>query len=553
MRTRPNTFRCALAAFVLLSFAAFAADDNSDDENKPPPETKPPTDTTAPRPATFSDYVPIAPVYSPVTKALNQVVENSSSPVANQLVQTVTNESIFQPGAGPHPTVQPYSVPGAEGPPPLRSGPFLFHTGITVENFLNDNYFGSVTNPRASWLRNYSPNFSLSYQADGAPSIDMYYNATIHDYSTSVERDYYDESTGISIRIKRFGIDGLSFNIADAYNQTGNTIVNPLADQFDINSLEFRLGTRYATNSLPVGFRYAAGPLTLEATYSYDVTDYFSKANNASDAQQHTGTLRGSYDITPDHCTAFGECSYNYTRYPDNLAADYDFARLYAGVRGRFDSVTYQVKTGYSLVDHLATGTTLAHPLLAADVGYAYSPRFDFSLFANHSYEEGVLTGEQLTDAYGGTINIHPMLRGVLSISHIFQRTDRATTGLDRVAASELNYKHTILGWLEPHLGTKYSLESVSGGTRDNVFTGLGGIGFVLKPNAVASVDYYHEDRERSDKSKRITDRLTCGYTYKINHFSTANFGYDHALRRDTLDGGNIRINELRLNISVQW
>ncbi len=57
----------------------------------------------------------------------------------------------------------------------------------------------------------------------------------------------------MSIRVKHFGAEGLTFSISELYNQIGNTVLNPLADQFDINNLEFRTGTRYVTNSLPVG------------------------------------------------------------------------------------------------------------------------------------------------------------------------------------------------------------------------------------------------------------------------------------------------------------
>ena len=145
--------------------------------------------------------------------------------------------------------------------PFLHSGPFAFQASMSFDNFLSDNFFGSPGHARTSWLRNYSPGFKINYTPNGQTNISAFYNATMHDFSSSVERDYYDEAGGVSINIKHFGMEGLSFGISDLYTQVGNTIVNPLASTFDTNNLEFQTGARYATNSLPVTFKYNTGNL----------------------------------------------------------------------------------------------------------------------------------------------------------------------------------------------------------------------------------------------------------------------------------------------------
>ncbi len=221
-------------------------------------------------------------------------------------------------------------------------------------------------------------------------------------------------------------------------------------------------------------------------------------------------------------------------------------------MRGAFENLAYQVKTGYSILDKLDTGTTITRPLLAADVKYVVSPRFDFTAFGNRSLDSGVLTGEQKTDSYGAVADIHPMLRGLLTLGYVFQSTERVG-GLDAVRTSELNYRHTILGWLEPHLGMKYSLENALSVTHDTYWTGLGGIGFIVTPRGRADIDYYHEIRLGDRDGKRITDRLSTGYSHTISRFSSATFGFDHAERRDTQVRGNIRIEELRLAIKLNW
>ncbi len=237
-----------------------------DPQNDTTPGTEP--DSTAPHPATFSDYIQLAPASNPTTTPANAalkpvypVVENKVSSVANQLVRDSSNEGLFLAGGAPLPIASGTPALG-DAVPLLHSGPFTFHTQLTVENFLNDNYLGvtgipgSLTSRRGSWLQNATPSFSMAYAPNERTDITAFYSFTYHDYTTNVERDYYDESGGVSIKLKHIGVDGLSFSISELYNQVGNTIVNPLANQFDINNLEIQTNTRYATNSLPVSFAY---------------------------------------------------------------------------------------------------------------------------------------------------------------------------------------------------------------------------------------------------------------------------------------------------------
>ena len=546
---------CALAVSLSLSihFSAFGGEDTepplTPSDKKPEPEATP----TAPRPAAFSDYVPPSPIASPLNRNLFPIVENSASPVANQLVQAVSNEAIFQTGAAPRPPTLFYrAAERGDATPQLRSGPFLFHTGITIENVFSDNFFGTVRGERASWLRNYTPIFSLTYEPNKNMVVDTSYSFTMHDYSTTVTRDYYDENASIGIKLAHFGIDGLTFNIGNVYNQTGNTIINPLADRFDISNLEFVTGTRFSTDSLPILFTYNAGPVTLEAGYTYYATDYFSDEHAINDAQQHLVSLRGSYDVLPTYLNFFGEYSFNHTLYPSFKQNNFNFQRVFTGIKGKLDNFTYQIKTGYAIFDPLETGDVVAHPLLSGDFGYAYSPRFDFSLFGNRTFDSGVLTNARVTDSYGGYVNLRPMLRGVLSLSHVWQSQSGRNTE-DSIESSALTYKHKILNLIEPRIGVKYTVEDFVGSTQDITWTGSAAMGFSISPRTAASIDFYHEDTQRSDKSKRITDRLTAGYTYKINFFSSVSLGYDHALRRNTDAGGNVQINELRINVNLAW
>lgn len=552
----------ALAGLLIsISGSVFCGEDNPPEN--PDPVTKPlddkspfskpePAPELAPRPATFADYIPLTPDFSTTLKPVYPVVENKVSSVANQLVRDSANEGLFLAGAGPQAATLTSASIG-DAVPLLHTGAFKFRTQLTIDNYFNDNYLGSGTNRRGSWLRNETPSFAMGYDnPDSNISAGAFYSFTFHDYTTNVARDYYDETGGATVKLKHLGIDGLSFSISDLYNQIGNTILNPLANQYDINNLEFRVGTRYATNSLPVTFAFKTGPLSLEASYTYDTTDYFSRDFDTSDSQVHTGALRGSYDITPGHCTVFGEASFAYTRFPSFKSADFDFGNVFVGLRGTFDKLTYQVRTGYSVLDDLGTGTTISRPLLAADVKYVLSRTLDFAVFGNRSLSSGVLTGQQKVDAYGAVLNLHPMLRGHLGLGYIFQATERLT-GTDQIRTAELSYRHKIKGWLEPSLGMKYSLESVQDNPTDEIWTALAGIGFKVTPRARADLNYYHEIRLSPNDRKRITDRLTAGYTHVLNSFASATFGFDHAARRDNRVKANVRIEELRLGVKLSW
>ncbi len=531
---------------------AIVTDPAPDDVPKPkiPPDSVS-NPTVAPHPATFTDYLPTSDLFLSPIRTVYPVVENKTSAVANQLVRNSSNESIFVQGAGPRQAPLD-AIPLGEDVPFLHNGPLAFRTSMGFENFLNDNFFGSPTHARTSWLRNYTPGFTMSYTPNGQTSVNAFYNATLHDFSSSVERDYYDESGGVSITVKHFGVDGLSFNISDLYNQIGNTIVNPLSSTFDVNNLEFQTGTRYATNSLPVSFRYNSGALSLEGSYAYDVVDYFGQLHEENDAQQHTGTIRGAYDVSPGNLSVFGESNFQYTRHPSAGLKDFDFLNVFAGLRGRFDNVTYMVKVGGCAFDALGTGTTTGRPVLATEARYDYSPRLSVTVFGTRSIETGVLTGGSKVDSYGAAINIKPMMQGQLSLSHVWQDSFRLTGANQLIETTELQYKHKILGWMEPRLGMKYSIRGDGAKSNDTIWTGLAGIAFKVQARGFADVDYYHEDTVGPTR-RQITDRWSTGYTHKINMFAKATFGFEHALRRESDLHGHVRIEELRFGINMTW
>ena len=516
------------------------------------PDANGPPTPAAPRPATFTDYLPTSSLFSSPARTAFPIVENKTSQVANQLVRDSSNESIFLQGTGPKPATLD-AIPLGNDVPFLHTGPFAFRTSMGIENYFNDNFFGSATNPRSSWLRNYTPGFSMTYNPNAQVSGSAFYSATLHDYSTTVERDYYDESGGASITVRHFGVEGLSFSLSDLYTQIGNTIVNPLASSFDVNNLEFRTGTRYATNSLPVAFKYNAGPLTLEAVYAYDVIDYFGQLHESDDAQQHTGTFRGTYDVSPGHFAIFGESNFMYVRYPSAANRDFDFVNLYTGVRGRFDNLTYQVKTGYCAYDALGRGTITARPVLATEARYEMTSRVDLTVFGTRAIETGLLTEGSKVDSYGAALNIRPMLRGQLTLSHVWQNTTRLSSrSVQQIETTELGYRHRILGWLEPRLGMKYSLQGNGIRGDDKIWTGLAGIGIKIQSRARADVDYYHEDLLGATH-RQITDRWSNSFSYRISKMATGTFGLDHAFRRDTNLHSHINLDELRLGINLTW
>jgi len=529
----------------------------NDDETKPKPKPETTTDpkpgesVVAPRPATFTDYLQTSSLFSTPFRPAFQVVENKTSAVANALVRDSANESVFLQGGGPQQAATD-STPLAGDVPFLHSGPFAFRASMSLDNYLSDNFFGAPGHARTSWLRNYTPGIKINYTPNEQTNVSAFYNATLHDFSSSVERDYYDETGGVSINIKHFGIEGLSFGISDLYTQIGNTIVNPLASTFDTNNLEFKTGSRYAMNSLPVTFKYSTGNLNLEAAYAYDIVDYFGTNNKELDAQQHTGRFGGSYDISPGHCTVFGETSFQYTRYPSSGRKDFDFLNMYVGIRGKFDHLTYQVKLGGSAYDALGPGTITGRPLLSMEARYEYSPHFDVTAIGTRSLETGVMTEGSKVDSYGGSVNIRPMLRGTLTLSHVWQDTFRLTGSDQQIETSALSYRHKILGWLEPRLGMKYSLSSSAGSNYETTWTGSSGIGFKLQSRGRADVDYYHEDLF-GVIHRQTTDRWTTGYSYKFNRAGVATFGYDHALRRSSDLHRHIQINELRFGINLNW
>lgn len=520
------------------------ADDPKVDENGRPVNSLP----NAPRIARVSDYVQSAPIDSRPLNKSNPVTENYASPVANELVRDASNENIFQQGSNP---VLFNGQPGGEAPV-LRSGPWAFHPAVSVENFLNDNFFGSVQNRRDSWLRNESAAFSTLYTPNKNVSLSAYYNFTMHDYSTTVVRDYYDENAGLALRLNHFGAEGLSFNLGEAYNQFGNTVLSPLADQFDLNSLEIRTGQRYSTNAVPVSLQYEAGPWSLEAGYEYDSTEYFSRKNSDLDAQQEIAKLRAAYAIIDKQLNFFTEYYFNYTRYPSDAVKDYDFQRIAAGVAGTFGRLTYRARAGWHIENELQTNSTYAQPALSADVNYVFSPRVEVSAFVNRQLDVGLVTGRTLTDSLGGIVNIHAMKRGTLTLAAVDQKTERVG-GADRLKSADLGYKHTILRRLEPRLGVKYSEQSTASSAFDILITGYAGMGVKIGPRSSANLDYYHENRALAVNATRVTDRLTAAYNYRINLLSKINVGYDRVERRDSRFAGTVKIDELRIGVNLSW
>ena len=501
-----------------------------------------------PRIARFSDYVPSAPIDSRPLNKNNLVTENYASPVANELVRDSSNENIYMQGSSP---VLFNGQPRGEAPV-LHSGPWAFHPAVGIENFLNDNFNGSVTNKRDSWLRNESAAFAMLYSPNKNVAVNAYYNFTMHDYSTTVVRDYYDESAGLTLRLNHFGVEGLSFNLSEAYNQYGNTVLSPLADQFDLNNLEIRTGQRYSTNAVPVSLQYETGPWSLEAGYEYDSTEYFSRKNSDLDAQQEAAKLRAAYAIIDQQLNFFTEYYFNYTRYPSDALKDYDFQRIAAGVAGTVGGLTYRARAGCHIENELQTNSTFAKPALSADLNYVFSPRLDVSVFANHQLDVGVLTGRTVTDAFGGIIDLHPMKRGTLFLTAVDQKTARIT-GKDSVKTLDLGYRHTILRRLEPRLGVKYTEQITGLNTSEKFLTGYAGIGVRVGPRSSADLDYYHENRTLAAQATRVTDRLTAVYNYRINLLSKINLGYDRAERRDTRFVGTVKIDELRVGVNLSW
>ncbi len=165
----------------------------------------------------------------------------------------------------------------------------------------------------------------------------------------------------------------------------------------------------------------------------------------------------------------------------------------------------------------------------------------------------GVLTGASKTDSFGGVANVHPMLRGLLTLSYVLQDTDR-DVGANNVSTSGLNLPPQNSGLDGAACGHQIQASNpVALSSEDTIWTGLAGMTFVLNSRTRADADYYHEIRTRSNLGIRTTDRWTAGLSYALNHFSSATFGFDHSYRRDTNILGNIHVNELRLGIKLMW
>ena len=170
------------------------------------------------------------------------------------------------------------------------------------------------------------------------------------------------------------------------------------------------------------------------------------------------------------------------------------------GCYGQFDSLSYRVRTGVHVYDDASGAPPLAVPALSTDLNYVYSRRFDISAFANRELDVGPLTGERVTDAYGGIANVHPMLRGTLAVSHDWQVYDQPT-GRSRVMTSAVDYRHLILGWLEPHAGLKFTAQdhAVHYASPNWPACALEMVGAFQ----TRIWDYYHEDRKGNDFHQR--------------------------------------------------
>lgn len=519
-------------------------------DNKPA-EVPPAAVPTGPRIAKFADYVIGAPIDNTPINRSNPVTANYASPVANELARNTSNEALFLPGAGPIATPLYSGQPVSEAPL-ITSGALTVRPSVAIDNFLNDNFFGTIHVKRGSWLRNEAAGLALTYAPSKDVTAGAFYNFVIHDYSSSVVRDYYDETAGFNLRVQHFGVEGLSFNLSELYTQVGNTIISPLADTIDVSNLEFRTGSRYATNALPVSLQYESGPWAIQAGYEYDVMDYFARVNQDQDAQQNIFRLRAANAVLGDHMSVFAEYSFDHTRYPSSFDRDYVFEKAAAGIAGSFQRLTYRARAGCHIDHELGLNRVTAEPALSMDVNYNASRYLNFSAFANHELDVGVLTGKRLTDSFGGVIDIHPMRRGTLTLTDIYQNVER-DRGHERVKTTTLTYRHLILNRLEPRLGMKYTEENRTGAPLERGWTGFAGIKIKTGARSSVTQEFYHEDIARSDGTKRATDRFSTGFDYRINFFSKVNFNYDHVERRDSQFGGSVQINELRLGVNLTW
>ncbi len=519
--------------------------------------------------ANFYDYVPNALPSNPVNKSIETApVRNAASAVADQLIQNTTNENIYMRGSGPYQGAFKERLVSSDGPPVIRSGPFLFQPYLNTESIYNDNFFYDIKPRRNSQLLNTNPGFDMDYQPNAQTKIKAYFGYEEHLYTTSVVPDYKDEHAGFSVQLNPLGLSALTLTFEDLFDNYGNTVQNNLASQFDIKNLQFRTGIAYATNSLPVSLRYKSDRLALEAQYTLDTITYRTEKENST--LQNKYDLRAAYSVVEDYLNVFSDYKCVDTSYTNANKDNFLFQEAGAGISGKFEHLTYRLKLDYNTNELLNTGKTDSEPGYSVDLSYIRSRRLDFSIFANRDLTPGVLTGGILGESQGALVNLRPLMRGQFTLTAV-QQESQFTSSIDRLKSLALIYRHTFLGWVEPKVGVTYSrLNSsgtfafITGGNpvgivprQETTWTGSGSVGLAPSPRVHASLNYYHEvissDQVTDRLAGQTTDRLTAEYEYRINYFSKANAGYDYVQRENAQIPGKIKSNEFRIGMQLSW
>ena len=540
---------------IMLCCILHAICQAEDTETKPPaPATPPfPAVTPEPGPGIINNIVPLTPTLPLQVPSTGQ----TSTPEGTKLSDLLggARPSVFQPGAGP-PIFETFDQGEI---PTLKSGPNVFHPSFTHAEIFNDNFFGTNTNPRESYLLNYSPGFAM--KATPHEGIEMNSSSlfTYHEYTTSVVPSYFDFTTSNDLRIKHFFIEDLSFSLGDVYTQVGDTVLNPLAEQIDVQSIEIVTGERYESNSAPLALKYKSEKMILNAAYTNNVTDYFSSRAAAFSYIQSISAIDGEYRFLPN-LSLFGKYSFIETNYGDNPAANFNLQNSMLGVKGKTNGLDFTLGGGFNSENSNNRADDITVPGYVANLSYTPSEHLNFTLLASKNLDVGVRTGQYITTINAAVLNLKPIKDSLLSLT-AGDQDKKYQTGDERIKSTGITFNYNIGHFIKPVLGVTYVHEDLLGGTQQIGFTYSASVNYKMGYFVLINAGALREDVIFAGH-RRVTDTYNLTFDCRITHWASANMALNHTDQDNlgvfpapngTGTGGDVKVNTLRFGFRLTW
>lgn len=162
----------------------------------------------------------------------------------------------------------------------------------------------------ADFLTRYAPGVALTFQPNRQFSLDASYTFAWNDYAEDKAKDFLEHDASVAFTIRDAGISDLNFRIYDHYGQTANVGQFNGEVQFQLDNGTFQsFGTlevwrafqRVQNNTAGMLATYRTGMYSMEGSYEYSLTDYFSRLFDSNDTTTHTARASVAFN----HYTQF--------------------------------------------------------------------------------------------------------------------------------------------------------------------------------------------------------------------------------------------------------